>query len=304
MRLNKEFTKDIYPVPIKGYLWKDESVTPKAAIVIYHGMAEHTLRYDNFAEYLTKYGYLVYAFDFIGHGYSKLPEAKVGVLDTTNLINDILGCQKNIYEFVKEEVKDLPIYLFAHSMGSMTAQRYLELNPGDYKKVILSGTDIGGFKYTFLKLITKSIVKKHGYNCYNDTIKKLTLDSFNNKYKKENNNLSWLSLNRENIDIYNADPLCGEVYPVGYFNSMAIMMNEAVNKENIKKINVEKIFLLSGEGDPVSNFGKSVNALYKKYKKAGINVYKQLIPNARHETINENEPVKSSVYNIIKNFYE
>src|SRR5699024_12848886 len=40
----------------------------KAVIQIAHGMAEHILRYEQFAEYLTTQGYIVYGHDHRGHG--------------------------------------------------------------------------------------------------------------------------------------------------------------------------------------------------------------------------------------------
>lgn len=39
--------------------------------------------------------------------------------------------------------------LFSHSMGSITAQEYIQKYPNDFQKVILSGTDVGDLRYLF-----------------------------------------------------------------------------------------------------------------------------------------------------------
>ncbi|MEH6547907.1 MAG: alpha/beta hydrolase, partial [Sneathiella sp.] len=44
------------------------AMPPKAVVQIAHGMAEHSARYDRFAQLLTKAGFAVYANDHRGHG--------------------------------------------------------------------------------------------------------------------------------------------------------------------------------------------------------------------------------------------
>src|SRR4051812_30251869 len=54
-------------VEIFVYKWLP-SGTPRAAVQIIHGMAEHAARYAHVAEALTGAGYAVYADDHRGHG--------------------------------------------------------------------------------------------------------------------------------------------------------------------------------------------------------------------------------------------
>lgn len=286
---------------VRGYKWASEN--PKAVVVFSHGMAEHTARYDGLGSYLSKQGLTCYAFDYIGHGYSKAPEEKVGVLkDTDNFIQTIVECMKAIHDTVKHDNKDLDMYLFAHSMGSMCAQRYIEEFPDDYKKVILSGTDIGGPLYAIAKVLAGYFVKKNGFNSYSPFINSLGVEAFDKPFKDEGT-LAWLTRNPENVRIYKEDPLCGDAYPVGYYMSLGKELCDAKKDENVKLIKAEKVLLMSGAEDPVSKFTKSVFALEKLYKKHGINVEAKIIENARHETFNEADPVKTQVYETIRDFY-
>ena len=53
---------------------------PKAALVIVHGMAEHSQRYDSFAEKLNTEKLIVYAHDQRGHGKTARKVENLGLL--------------------------------------------------------------------------------------------------------------------------------------------------------------------------------------------------------------------------------
>ena len=57
-------------VNIVSYIWKEEDVKLKCVIQIAHGMAEHILRYDEFASYLAEKGFIVIGHDHYAHGES------------------------------------------------------------------------------------------------------------------------------------------------------------------------------------------------------------------------------------------
>ena len=44
--------------------------TPKAAVLIVHGLGEHSGRYQNYVDYFVPRGYALYAADTRGHGRS------------------------------------------------------------------------------------------------------------------------------------------------------------------------------------------------------------------------------------------
>lgn len=60
------------------------------------------------------------------------------------------------------------------------------------------------------------------------------------------------------------------------------------------------ILILSGDDDPVGNYGKLVVKLYNTYKKQGLNVQYKLYNGARHEILNETN--KQEVYQDIIDF--
>ena len=65
--MKEEIIQGFNNYDIAAYLWDDVS-SPKAVIQIVHGMQEHASRYDHFAKYLNKNGFIVFATDHRGHG--------------------------------------------------------------------------------------------------------------------------------------------------------------------------------------------------------------------------------------------
>ncbi|MBE6130759.1 MAG: alpha/beta hydrolase [Erysipelotrichaceae bacterium] len=291
--------KENYP-NIVGFKIEKENITKKACILFTHGMAEHINRYVGLAKYLSNAGYICYGFDLLGHGKSVFKDEKVGIIKAPDFFDAVIECMEYEYNFIKEENKDLDVYLFAHSMSSMIAQNYIQKNPGHFNKVILSGTDIGSVKYKLLGTLLKQPVNKYGPYYYSKTVQKLSLDAFDKPFKKK---LAWLSINEQNIINYINDPLCNESYPVGYFYSLATHLYESSKLKNIKRVKLDKILFLTGENDPVTNFSKSTKKIYKKYKKANLNSFIEILPNLRHETFHEDDETNLLVYNIIEEFY-
>ncbi|HEX7836674.1 MAG TPA: alpha/beta fold hydrolase, partial [Kofleriaceae bacterium] len=57
-------------LPLYAQAWRPRTGEPRAAVVIHHGLADHSDRYAGFAERLVHAGYAVWAFDMRGHGRS------------------------------------------------------------------------------------------------------------------------------------------------------------------------------------------------------------------------------------------
>lgn len=92
---------------------------PKVIILGIHGFGEFGERYKKVAEYFTEQGAAFYIHDQRGHG---LTPGKRGVIDSYDtFLNDI----DKIIEKIYEELGNIPIVLYGHSMGGNIAIRYL-----------------------------------------------------------------------------------------------------------------------------------------------------------------------------------
>ena len=91
---------------------------PKAAVIIVHGMGEHSSRYAHVAKRFNEHGYSIYAYDHMGHGQS---EGEPVYAEKFDIWSHDLG---HFIKRVRMETGKLPVYLLGHSMGG-TITTYL-----------------------------------------------------------------------------------------------------------------------------------------------------------------------------------
>jgi len=92
--------------------------SPKALIIIVHGLAEHSGRYIHVIKHLTDAGYVVWAFDLRGHGRSEGHRSFVKSFD------DYLSDLDLALDRARKEFPNLPLFLFGHSMGGAVTTLY------------------------------------------------------------------------------------------------------------------------------------------------------------------------------------
>lgn len=275
---------------LQCYLWNDVK-NPKGVVQISHGMAEHARRYDNFATYLNKNGYIVFADDHRAHGQTSTKQSSKGVkgYHKGDIYFDTVQDEVAITAYLKEKY-DLPVILLGHSYGSFVAQRYLEFD-NEADGVILSGSArmdaailAGG------AAISKLQYKLHGGEKTANLLDKLSFGNYNKPFKADKTDFAWLSRDKEQVKKYIFDEQCGYVMSIAFFNFFLNGLKQAYKSENLAKVNKDKpIGIFSGDCDPVGGKkGKFVTALYEQYKGLGVkDVTVKLYPEARHEILNE-----------------
>ena len=83
----------------------------KAALIVVHGLAEHSGRYMNLVNHFVPLGYAVHALDHIGHGKSGGPRVYV------DRFEDFTETVKRFLDQVRTRQPDPPLFLVGHSMG-------------------------------------------------------------------------------------------------------------------------------------------------------------------------------------------
>ena len=109
-------------------------------VVISHGLGEHALRYERFAQTLNEAGFRVYAPDHRAHGKTSGP-AGLGDFGTGGwdaLIDDL----DYLLDHAATCNPGLPIVLFAHSMGAAAAQQLMPISANKVNALILSGSTL------------------------------------------------------------------------------------------------------------------------------------------------------------------
>jgi len=110
--------------------------SPKAVLLVAHGLAEHSGRYKNLVDYFVPKGYAVYAFDYRGHGKSE------GMRSYVDRFSDYLTDLKTFFDKVRKEHRDAKIFLVGHSMGGTLAIPYAIEHQKELAGVITSGASL------------------------------------------------------------------------------------------------------------------------------------------------------------------
>ena len=86
-----------------------------------------------------------------------------------------------------------------------------------------------------------------------------------------------------------ADTLCGFVGKCSLYRDMMEGIKFISSKDNAAKMNkATPIYFMSGEADPVGEYGKGVDRAYKMFCDVGMkDVTIRLYPEGRHEMLNE-----------------
>jgi acylglycerol lipase len=97
--------------------WKPEN-SPKATILLIHGLGEHSGRYEHVADWFNQRGYLFQAYDLPGHGKS---DGVRGHAQSFAAIHDITN---HFVTELNQAYSDIPLIIYGHSMGGEIALDY------------------------------------------------------------------------------------------------------------------------------------------------------------------------------------
>ncbi len=275
----------------------------KAVLQIAHGMAEHSLLYVNFAREIASHGYAIAINDHLGHGKSVASGGAYGYFGEGGCQNLIQDMHK-LYELMRQDYPGIPYFLLGHSMGSFLARSYTAQYGSELSGAIYIGTcgDAGAAVYTAEKLLANAIIKKKGAKSHDPLFAKLSTQKYNKAFQPERTPNDWISRDVAEVDIYTKDPLCGFDLTVSGYRDIVNLQSEVSSGSWYKKVPDIPILILSGDQDPVGNFGKGVKKVAEKLQQTGHTVRLVLYPQARHAILTETN--KDEVYDEIVNFLD
>ena len=255
----------------------------KGVVQISHGMAEHIMRYDGVANYLSENGFVVIGDDHRAHGQTDKDTLGYSDGDIPALT---LSDLSEVTNYIREKYKGKKIVLFGHSYGSFLTQAYIE-KYGD----LIDGAVVGGSaKMSGIIPAFGQLISDIGYLCKGakapgKLMKKLSFDA----YEKKLPDGSFISSIRAETDRYLSDEYCAFTCSYGFYKYFFRMFRGLYSKDNLAKIDKEKpLLIISGDQDPVGEYTKSTRKLYETYVAAGIrNVTLKFYKGVRHEYLND-----------------
>ncbi|MBQ8532740.1 MAG: lysophospholipase [Clostridia bacterium] len=259
----------------------------KGLFHIVHGMTEHIERYDHIMSALADAGYVAFGYDNLGHGKTAKDDSELGFIAHSDgwvyLINDVFTFGNTVKKLYPEK----PLYLFGHSMGSFIARLAAENYGDNYKKLIICGT--GGYNplAPFGLFVTDILRFFRGEKYISKLVINMAFGAYNKKFEHISD-YDWLTKNRDVIEKYSKDKFCTFKFTVSAMHDL-VKLNSMCNRkswyENLRKD--MPVLLISGDSDPVGNYGKGVKDVYKKLKSVSVPTDLKLYENCRHEILND-----------------
>lgn len=272
----------------------------KAVIQVIHGMEEHQERYEDFIKVLNENGFSVVSSDMRGHGSTA---KDLGFFKEKNGYIEIVEDQRIITNFIKEQFNGLPIYIFAHSMGTIITRVLLQKDSKEYEKVVLSGYP-NYQNGAYFGIVIANIIKIFkGAKYKSKLINSLSIDSFNKKIKNPKTKCDWICHNEETVKEYIEDKYCGIGFSCSAFSDLFHLVIKMHKCKLYNNVNTDmELLLLRGLDDPCTGGYKGAKDSKEVLLSVGFNNIQSIdYPNMRHEILAEKDNQK--VYNDVIKFY-
>lgn len=284
---NVRFTSSDGKSRVHGWVYAPKT-EPVGLLQLSHGMCEYIGRYRWFMEALCERGFVVFGNDHIGHGESSEPE-NYGFFGEKNGYRHLIADLHRMSDIVKEKYPRLPLFLFGHSMGSFVARLYLSKYADEVDGAILCGSSGPNPLAQAGVTAASAVIKLKGLMWRCPVLEKMAFGTYNNRYKPQRTSHDWLTRDDEIVDTYLRDPKCTFRFTACGFRDLFTMVAKCNSSNWFTSLpKTLPIYLISGDMDPVGDYGKGIQKVMEKLLEAGmLDVSMTLYPEARHELLNE-----------------
>jgi alpha-beta hydrolase superfamily lysophospholipase len=290
---------------VYAYRIEPEDGPVRGVLQIAHGMAEHSHRYLDFARFLASHGFVVVANDHLGHGHTKACAEDCGYFGPFQGINLLVADMHELAVRTREEFPDVPYFILGHSMGSFLLREYISIYGAELAGAIIMGTGNPAPATLSMGLgLARLIDTVKGDRYRSPTIANLVDGAFNREIEQPRTAFDWISTVDSVVDAYEADEDTGFKFTMNGYEHMFMNMIYVASPKAFSRTPKElPILLISGAQDPVGGYGKQVDEVSGKYKKAGMKDMTEIMyPDDRHEVLNEANHKK--VYGDILNWLD
>lgn len=275
---------------IHAIRWIPEEQKPVCIVQIVHGMAEYIDRYDEFASYLAEKGILVVGDDHLGHGKSVGQGQPYGYFCKEDAPTVLVRDEHRLKKMTQEQYPNVPYIILGHSMGSFITRNYLLRYGSGIDGAVIVGTGMQS-KATLLSARMLAGLQRIfcGPKHVSGLLNVAAFGSYNKRIREHKTLFDWLSRNEENVRRYIEDPLCGFTFTVNGFQTLFQLIWNLNDQKKLQEMPKRlPVLFVSGEEDPVGNYGQSVKQVCQSFRNLGMeNVQIKLYPEDRHELLNE-----------------
>ncbi len=292
--MNYELQEISYPSSdgihtIHAEIYFPKGKTPVGVVQIAHGMVDYVERYKPLADFLTGEGYIVAGNDHLGHGKSVSSPDEFGYFAKKGGTDFVISDVYEMNKYLRNAYSSLPLFLLGHSMGSFIARIYAARYPHTVWGLIIHGTAGPNPVLPLGKALAALTSLLCGERYRSKLLKKLSTGVYNKRFPKEEGANAWLTRKTEAVIDKDKDERGGFSFTASGYRDLFRFLGKSNSKEWFKSYpKYLPTLVVSGDADPVGNYGKGVSYVYKKLLTSGAEkVELKLYEGARHELFNE-----------------
>jgi len=259
-------------------------------VLICHGLAEHSRRYEVFAAALSARGYHVYAHDHRGHGETTAPDAALGSFARKGGASKVIADVMAMRELAVQSHPGLPVILFGHSMGGLIALNVATEYPQAFHALSIWNSNFNpGLAGRFAQGVLSLEQMLKGSDVPSTILPKATFAAWGRAIKGHRTAFDWLSHDARQVDAYIADPLCGFDASVSMWRDIFRLTFAGADPERLARLPQRlPVYLVGGAEDPATNNGREIRWLGQRMLDIGMtDVETTVYEGMRHETLNE-----------------
>jgi alpha-beta hydrolase superfamily lysophospholipase len=262
----------------------------RAVVLISHGLAEHSRRYEGFAEFLAENHLHTYALDHRGHGETVAQDAPLGQFAHGDGPQKVMADIKAMRDHIAALHPGLPVILFGHSMGGLISFNTVLTYPQDFAAVTIWNSNFfpgpGGRLAQGILAAEKMFL---GSDVPSRILPRLTFDAWGKSVPGHRTLFDWLSHDPAEVDRYIADPLCGFDASISLWIDIFHLTFRGTSADLLSRLPKNlPVQLVGGGQDPATDNGKAIVKMAKCLAANGFsNVSTSLFANMRHESLNE-----------------
>ena len=251
--------------------WSAQST--RGAIVLVHGVGEHSGRYGNIIGRLDGKKISVYAHDHRGHGKSG---GKRGHIDS---IEDYIYDLKTFVDYIRDQNKKIPMVLFGHSMGGLIALKYALTYPEDMDALVLSSP---GLVPSFRVPAWKSALGRLLSRLMPDLQMRSGIDP------------GHVSRDEKVVRAYVEDPMVHDLVTARWFTEITSTAGECMERAGELTM---PLLVFHGKDDKIVDFSGSVR-VFENFRSKNKEL--RMFDGLYHETMNEPETDRKKVLDYVE----
>ncbi len=264
--------------------------TPRGIVIVCHGLAEHSRRYEGFAVALSARGYHVYVHDHRGHGETTAPDAQLGRYAASRGTDKVVADVRAMRDFAVTQHPGLPVILFGHSMGGLIALNVAENHPQAFQALSVWNSNFNpgpAGRFAQAVLAVEKMLK--GSDVPSAILPRATFGAWGKSIPGHRTAFDWLSHDPAEVDAYIADPLCGFDASVSLWQDLFRLTFAGASPDHLALLPKGlPVYLVGGGQDPATNKGREIRWLGRRMMETGMtHVTTTIYDGMRHETLNE-----------------